>query len=280
MHAEAEVLFSKTKQQQTARTSGMQLLAARVAGRLGRRCWRGLSSSSTASAPLIVRECAGQKITFHETLPHWIGGQKVFAATGTRSMEKRYPATGETLCKVPVADEATVHHAIASAHEAFMEWSARSGSERGRILSKVASCLYEAHPELARLEVLDTGKPLSESEMDMSGGAWISVNVVIYITPSLLSRLFPDRNVGPNFQPTPCITSADTRRQPAFLVHTFLWALQDSATPDVNPGACVLASARGTTPTRSHCGRLPRPWHAGTALFSSPLNLHPCRQFE
>ena len=138
----------------------------------GRRAWRGLSSSPAAASPLSVRECAGQQISFHETLPHWIGGRKVFAtAAGTRTMEKRYPATGELLCRVPVADEVTVDHAVASAHEAFREWSARSGSERGRILSKAASFLYEAHPELARLEVLDTGKPLSESEADLSGGA-------------------------------------------------------------------------------------------------------------
>ena len=141
-------------------------------GIAGRRAWRGLVSSPVAASPLIVRECAGLQISFHETLPHWIGGRKVFAeAAGTRTMEKRYPATGELLCRVPVADETTVDHAIASAHEAFREWSARSGSERGRILSKAASFLYEAHPELARLEVLDTGKPLSESEADLSGGA-------------------------------------------------------------------------------------------------------------
>ena len=43
--------------------------------------------------------------------------------------------------------------AVASADEAFQEWSEMSGSERGRVLSKAASYLYEAHPELARLEV-------------------------------------------------------------------------------------------------------------------------------
>ena len=43
--------------------------------------------------------------------------------------------------------------AVATAHEAFKEWSALSGAERGRILGKAASFLHEAHPELARLEV-------------------------------------------------------------------------------------------------------------------------------
>jgi len=143
------------------------------AGRLGR--WQRALSSGVGAAvpPLVVRECAGQPVAFHETLPHWIGGRKVFAAGGARCMEKRYPATGELLCRVPVADEATVDDAVAAAHEAFREWSALSGAERGRVLGKAASYLYEAHPELARLEVLDTGKPLSESEADLSGGAWL-----------------------------------------------------------------------------------------------------------
>ena len=59
--------------------------------------------------------------------------------------------------------------AVAQAAEAFKEWNALSGAERGRILCKAASFLSEAHSELARLEVLDTGKPLSESEADQSG---------------------------------------------------------------------------------------------------------------
>eukprot|EP00802_Teleaulax_amphioxeia_P013871 Tamp_13926.p1 GENE.Tamp_13926~~Tamp_13926.p1 ORF type:complete len:488 (+),score=104.37 Tamp_13926:92-1465(+) len=108
-------------------------------------------------------------VEFHETLPHWVGGRKVFAPAGARLMPKLDPATGELLCRVPVADETTVDAAVGAAREAFGEWSAMSGAERGRILAKAASFLYEAHPELARLEVLDTGKPLAESEADVSG---------------------------------------------------------------------------------------------------------------
>jgi len=71
-----------------------------------RGMWRGITSG--AATPLISRECAGQTVTFHETLPHWIGGRKVFAEKGARTLEKRYPATGEVLCRVPVAGEATI----------------------------------------------------------------------------------------------------------------------------------------------------------------------------
>ena len=64
---------------------------------------------SSGAAPVVVRECAGQTVTFHETLPHWIGGRKVFAPPRAKLMEKHYPATGEVLCRVPIADEAIVN---------------------------------------------------------------------------------------------------------------------------------------------------------------------------
>ena len=124
------------------------------------RAWRhgaqrALAAGASSGAPsrLVTRECAGMTVAFHETLPHWVGGRKMFAPAGARLLPKLYPATGELLCSVPVADEATVDEAVGVAREAFGAWSAMSGAERGRILNKAASYLYEAHPELARLEV-------------------------------------------------------------------------------------------------------------------------------
>ncbi|EKX34515.1 hypothetical protein GUITHDRAFT_80515 [Guillardia theta CCMP2712] len=95
-------------------------------------------------------------------------------------MPKVYPATSEVrsrrallsregkvalqvICKVPVADEGFVDYAVEIAREGFKVWSRMSGNERGRILANAGKMLLDAHPELARLEVLDTGKPLSES---------------------------------------------------------------------------------------------------------------------
>ena len=47
-----------------------------------------------------------------------------------------------------------------------------TGAERGRILRRVAALLRERNDELARLEVLDTGKPIQEaSAVDIASGA-------------------------------------------------------------------------------------------------------------
>lgn len=109
------------------------------------------------------------EISFPSTLPHWIGGKRVFAKEGAPSTPKYYAATGEVLCHVPNGDADIVEAAVQAAEQGFKAWSAISGFERGKILSTAAKILYDNHPELARLEVLDTSKPLSESLIDQSG---------------------------------------------------------------------------------------------------------------
>ncbi|MGI9338541.1 MAG: betaine-aldehyde dehydrogenase [Gammaproteobacteria bacterium] len=73
------------------------------------------------------------------------------------------PATGEVLCHVQSANAADIDIAVESAREGFAEWSAMSGARRGRVLHKVRDILRARNDELAHLETLDTGKPISES---------------------------------------------------------------------------------------------------------------------
>jgi betaine-aldehyde dehydrogenase len=73
------------------------------------------------------------------------------------------PATDEVLCEVAAADAAVVDEAVAAAHQAQRAWIALPAAERGRVLNRVAALLRERKMELARLEVLDTGKPIQEA---------------------------------------------------------------------------------------------------------------------
>lgn len=84
-------------------------------------------------------------------------------ATSGETFVTRNPATGEVLAEVQQASLADVDKAVASAQQGFAVWSAMSGVERGRILQKAVALLRERNDELARLEVLDTGKPLQEA---------------------------------------------------------------------------------------------------------------------
>lgn len=82
------------------------------------------------------------------------------------------PATGEEICKVQLASLTDLHRAVTSARRGFLQWSSMSGMERSRILLKAVALLRERNDELAKLEVLDTGKPIAEAQsVDILSGA-------------------------------------------------------------------------------------------------------------
>ena len=101
----------------------------------------------------------------------YIDGGYVDAASG-KSFEDVNPATGEPLCTVQIADDDDVDRAVAVAVRGFETWSKMTGAERGRILMEAVRLLRARNDELAEIEVLDTGKPISEArEVDIVSGA-------------------------------------------------------------------------------------------------------------
>jgi betaine-aldehyde dehydrogenase len=101
----------------------------------------------------------------------YIGGRYQDATSG-ESFDTINPATGEVLATVQHAGVDDVEKAVASAREGFEVWRQMSGAERGRILNRAANLLRERNEEIARLEVLDTGKPLQEAiAVDVLSGA-------------------------------------------------------------------------------------------------------------
>ena len=96
----------------------------------------------------------------------YIGGT-LSGAPEAGLFENRNPATGALLSQVEVADGSRVDAAVEAAKRAFPAWSALTGAERGRILVAAAARLRERNDELAHLEVLDTGKPISEANCVM-----------------------------------------------------------------------------------------------------------------
>ncbi len=101
-----------------------------------------------------------------------IGGEWVDAAGGG-TFETRDPATGEVLATVPRGQAADVDRAVAAARRAFEggPWPATTPAERGRILMRIAAGIRARAEELARLETLDTGKPLRQARTDVDVAA-------------------------------------------------------------------------------------------------------------
>jgi len=73
------------------------------------------------------------------------------------------PATGEEIGQVAEADAADIDKAVQAARRAFEggAWKRMAAAERGRLLNRLADLLESHADELARLESLDSGKPLS-----------------------------------------------------------------------------------------------------------------------
>jgi len=79
-------------------------------------------------------------------------------------MDVLNPATEEVVGQVAVAEAADVDAAVAAARAAFEgPWARLSARERGRLVSRLADRLMEKADEVARLETLHNGKPISEA---------------------------------------------------------------------------------------------------------------------
>lgn len=84
----------------------------------------------------------------------------------------RYPFTGEVIARLHEASGDQIAHATAAAAAAQPAWAAARPVERGRVLIRAAQIIRERAEELARLETLDTGKPIQETRVaDWPSGA-------------------------------------------------------------------------------------------------------------
>ncbi|PAJ73406.1 betaine-aldehyde dehydrogenase [Pseudoalteromonas sp. NBT06-2] len=94
------------------------------------------------------------------------------ANTSGETFDVINPATGKIIYQVEIADEHIKQKAISSAKSGFAIWSAMSPTKRSRMLNKAVSLLRERNDKLAKIEVLDTGKPWQEaSVVDVHSGA-------------------------------------------------------------------------------------------------------------
>jgi aldehyde dehydrogenase (NAD+) len=73
------------------------------------------------------------------------------------------PSTGEKICEIAEADAADVDKAVAAARAAFERgpWRKMPASERGRLMNRLADLIEKHADELAALESLDNGKPVT-----------------------------------------------------------------------------------------------------------------------
>jgi aminomuconate-semialdehyde/2-hydroxymuconate-6-semialdehyde dehydrogenase len=99
-----------------------------------------------------------------ESPGHFIDGAFTGGA-GDGVFETLAPATDEPLALVPLGGAAEVDRAVQAAKAALRgPWGRASITERSRVLKRLASLVREHLVDLARLESMDSGKPISETE--------------------------------------------------------------------------------------------------------------------
>ena len=93
-----------------------------------------------------------------------IDGKWMDSASG-KTFDTINPTTGEPITRVAEGDKEDVNRAVAAARRAFEggPWKKMSARERGRLLYKLADLMEQHIDELAALETLDNGKPISDS---------------------------------------------------------------------------------------------------------------------
>ena len=76
------------------------------------------------------------------------------------------PAIGQPICMVQGGGPEQIGVAVRAADEAQRSWRRRPARVRGDVLTGIAQVLCEHADELARLETLETGKPLTQSRQE------------------------------------------------------------------------------------------------------------------
>ena len=100
--------------------------------------------------------------------PMLVGGQRV-ESPKTRDVVS--PATGEKIAAVPEASAEQVQAALQAARKAQADWGARAPIERGAVMRRIADLIRRDAETLARIVVLEQGKPIVEARGEVGGAA-------------------------------------------------------------------------------------------------------------
>jgi 4-(gamma-glutamylamino)butanal dehydrogenase len=103
----------------------------------------------------------------------YIDGKFRDAAKGGR-FDSVNPANGQVLASVARGTAEDIDTAVASARRAFDDgrWSGKSPAERKEVLLRLSALIRDNVPELALLDTLDMGKPITDSTtIDVPGAA-------------------------------------------------------------------------------------------------------------
>ncbi|KUJ78895.1 aldehyde dehydrogenase family protein [Ruegeria profundi] len=95
-----------------------------------------------------------------------IGGEWV-RPVSRETLSLTNPSDGSELCRIARGDIADIGAAVQAAQKALDgDWGRKTALERGRILTRLGQLVLEKVDDLAQLEAMDVGKPLTQARAD------------------------------------------------------------------------------------------------------------------
>ena len=107
---------------------------------------------------------------------------------GGKTLERVAPGHGVTVSRYQAGTKGDAERAIAAARRSFDEgrWPRMTGAERSNILLKAADLIAARADELAHLDAIESGKPISQAKAELGGA------VDIWRYAAALGALFGD----------------------------------------------------------------------------------------
>lgn len=97
----------------------------------------------------------------------FIGGDWVPPLAGAQ-LELTNPSEGSSICSIARGQAEDIDHAVTAAETALDgAWGRATAVERGRVLARIGTLVLENIDELATLEAMDVGKPLTQARADV-----------------------------------------------------------------------------------------------------------------
>ncbi|QEY25367.1 betaine-aldehyde dehydrogenase [Neisseria zalophi] len=128
-----------------------------------------------------------------EKLTAYINGAYIAENPQAETLQNINPANGEVLAEIQQSSADEIESAVQAAIAGQRIWAAMTAVERSRILLKAVAILRERNDELAKIETLDTGKPLSETlYVDVVTGADV-IEYYAGLVPAIEGRQIPLR---------------------------------------------------------------------------------------
>jgi acyl-CoA reductase-like NAD-dependent aldehyde dehydrogenase len=103
------------------------------------------------------------------TLGSFLDGRVQVTGDG-ESLDVVDPATGRLLARIEDAGEAGVARAVDRGREAFPEWRRLPARDRAALVNRLAARLAERADDLAMLDTIDTGNPITAMRADVTKG--------------------------------------------------------------------------------------------------------------